>query len=205
MSLLLEWWNRALRMLSITLTVFITAGLVAALLSWGIAELPAGDSFIYPLRRFAYATGDALHIPVGLILALAIITLWPLMIQWGIARAKAFEIEKPRLGRMFLLIAVGTLAFGLFRTVEPPREAGRGTNAAHTYIFNVRDLALQPTEFFLYECDRQGTICRPVLPPDAPTPAWNPRLRLVVDEERVRLLNDQVVVFTYLVDEGAAP
>jgi hypothetical protein len=185
----------------LTLGLFIVvAGTVfVAVVAQLLAQLPGGDTFILPLSRLSEQIGRVAHIPFGVLLSVCIVALWPLLIQWGIGQGTAvMDIRPPNLRLMFWVIGLCALGFMLFRTVNAPRVVDTVSTDAHTYYFRIQEFEGAPPIFSLLVCDAYGIICEDVLTPDDVNRSWNDRLRLrVTEDEEVRLLNRQTVVFRY--------
>jgi hypothetical protein len=180
----------------------IGGAIVISLGAWGVAGLPGGDAVIYPLMLVAYTVGETAHLPSAIVLIVTIVTVWPLGIQYFIARSGSTitGIDPPDMRMILAVLAISALGFTLFRTVDPPVTLDTAESDAHYYIFRARELELGPPEFFLFECDSSGIMCTSVLTPDDVNRSWNMRLRLDAQGETLRILNGQTPIYTRQAD-----
>lgn len=186
------------------LTIAVVVGTLAFVFGGDVlADVPSDDRFIYPLRRVTGAVGELAFIPTAAVLIVGMITVWPLLIQWGIAQGDAVpDLEPPNVALLVLVILVSAVAFNLFQRVDPPERLQTLNTADHVYVFSVRENTLQEPEFFLYQCDSREIICRSLLAPGDTSPAWNTRMVLQIEDDTLRLMNGQTAVFTYTLPQG---
>lgn len=181
--------------------IWIAGVVILAVGAWILGSLPGGDAVIYPLQRFSDRLGAFFYVPVSIVLIMAIVLMWPMMIQWGIGRGDSvIEVEPPNLIVMLALLAFGFAGHTIFNGVNPPQLMDRLSTDEHVYMLSGREYPLAPTEVFLYECDRDQIFCDLILRDQADR--WNIRMTLDLDEDAVRILNLMTVVYSHPLTES---
>lgn len=196
MQRLLTYWRAIWHNLWLINLIWVGGVLLIGLAAALVAQLPPGDAFIFPLKRFAYGWGELFYVPVAVVLIVTIVLTWPMLIQWGISRGDTVpEVQTPNLRLLFALMIVSGGAFTAFGSVDRSEQLDAARSDSHSYVLLAEEYPTRSPWLILHECDRDRFICEPIV--DEQSSRWNMRMTLDVQGETVRIMNLRTVVFSH--------